>query len=115
MHALVGTGCTTIIGNSGLVNNASGVSVIVAFDGREVSCKGSANVELCVYGNHTQVDVAVAEEIIDGISVVLGMDVIKSLGGDTVNECGVRFGTSFQGVGMAAVNSSVSESCVVEN
>ena len=91
MYALVDTGCTRTIVSSGLVENVGGVSVIVAFDGRKVRCKGSSTVELCVHGSCVQAVVAVADEIVEGIGVVMGMDVIRKLGGVTVNDYGVFF------------------------
>ena len=114
VQALVDTGCSATIVASHLVSGSSGTSVIVAFDGRKVDCKGTSDVELWVCGRPVGVRAVVADRIIDGIGVVMGMDVIGQLGGVTVNEHGISFGTS-QGVGLVAVNSPSSNDCVIED
>ena len=51
VQALVDTGCSATIVASHLVSGSSGTSVIVAFDGRKVDCKGTSDVELWVCGD----------------------------------------------------------------
>ena len=114
MRALVDTGCSATIVASHLVSVSCGTSVIVAFDGRKVDCKGTSDVELHVSGRSVRVRAVVADKVIDGIGVVMGMDVIGQLGGVTVNEHGISFGTP-QSVGLVAINSPRGNNCVIED
>ena len=65
-----------------------------AFDGREVKCKGECWIELVVDGMHLKVEAIVVDEIVNGVDVVMGMDVIKRLGGVTISKGTVRFSGS---------------------
>ena len=92
VRALVDTGCSTTVVASRLVDTCEGASSLVAFDGREVECRGRSRVELKVAGVALSVRVIVADNILSGIDVVMGMDVIVRLGGVTVGEGAVAFG-----------------------
>ena len=56
-------------------------SKLVAVDGREIICEGERNVELTVQGTQLGIKAIVLRRLIDGIDVVLGMDVISQMGG----------------------------------
>ena len=83
--ALVDTGCSTTVVAAHLVDNCSGTCSLVAFDGREVQCKGTSTIEFGVRGVQMRIRVIVASNIVNGIDVVMGMDVIGQLGGVTTN------------------------------
>ena len=93
VHALVDTGCTTTMVHDNLVNGATGEAVMVAFDGREVVCKGLALVNLQVGEKVISHEVTVVENMVKGVEVVLGMDVIGQLGGMKVKKGEIEFGT----------------------
>ena len=92
-HALVDTGCTTTMVHDKLVDSAKGEAVMVAFDGREVVCKGMMWVNLQIGEKVISQEVTVVENIVKGVEVVLGMDVIGRLGGIQVKNGEVEFGT----------------------
>ena len=67
-------------------------TTMTAFDGRSVACKGDRWVELKIGGERLETKVTVVESIMGNVDVVLGMDVIKQMGGVTVAEGSVQFG-----------------------
>ena len=76
VKALVDTGCSVTILASHLVSISSGASVVVAFDGRKVECQGTTDVELWVSDRPVKVRAVVADKVVNGIDVVMGMNVI---------------------------------------
>ena len=63
-----------------------------AFDGRKVRCGGERPMNLEVRGTPVEVGAVVIEHLVGDLDVVLGMDVIKQLGGVMVRNDGVEFG-----------------------
>ena len=79
-----------------LKKSESGVhrgSVVIAFDGREVSCAGMSTLTLCIGEKKVEQHVRLVESLAGGLDYVLGIDIISQLGGSTVNRDVVRFGT----------------------
>ena len=70
----------------------TGETVLTAFDGREVKCKGSAHAEMSVGEETVSQEVMVMDWIVGGIDAVIGMDTISRLGGVKVQERLVQFG-----------------------
>ncbi|KAK7067346.1 hypothetical protein SK128_010310 [Halocaridina rubra] len=75
-QALVDSGCFATILASLLVKSLIGTCAIMIFDDRKVDCKGVSEVELLVGEKQVKVNAIVADKIIEGIDVVMGMDVI---------------------------------------
>ena len=92
VRALVDTGCSTTVVTPDLVNGCSGSSSMVAFDGREVPCRGMSLAQFVVRGVPISVRAIVADQILDGVDFVMGMDAIEQLGGVTVAGGEVTFG-----------------------
>ena len=91
--ALVDTGCTTTMVKTHLVAGWNGNGRVVAFDGRNVKCCGTSNVQLELEGRQLNVEAIVNDHLVPGVEAIIGMDVIWQLGGVTVSEDGVKFGT----------------------
>ena len=91
-RALVDTGCTTTMVHEKLTTAVSGEAMVTAFDGREVKCRGTARVQIEVAGERLEREVTVVTEIVEGVDIVLGMDVIDALGGVKVWRNKVQFG-----------------------
>ncbi|GFS18868.1 hypothetical protein ElyMa_001533100 [Elysia marginata] len=83
---MVDTGCTMSLVRSGIVNQWTGESTMVAFDGHSVRCKGVANVTIKVGDSAVNPRVTVVDNIVGDVDAVIGMDVIQKLGG--VSFCG---------------------------
>lgn len=119
IRALVDTGCSTVVVRTNLVDHVEGRSRMFAFDNREVECRGVSWLDLVVAGTHVKVYAVVVDNIVDGVDVVLGMDVIDRLGGVMVTRFKVQFGEHF-GEGhsfpvlAAAKTVPVQESCKKE-
>ena len=94
VRALVDTGCTNSMLKFGFVGSVRHPSKIVAFDGREVNCKGKAAIEVKVGDEVIDVDVIIVEDMLNGVDLVLGLDAIQKLGGVTVSDGVVKFGRS---------------------
>ena len=62
-----------------------------AVDGRDIKCKGIRQVEIKVHGVQVKVEAILMNRIIDGIDVIIGMDIINEMGGVTIKESGVMF------------------------
>ena len=90
--ALVDTGCSRTMVHEGLTSRATEETVLAAFDGREVKCKGSAHAEMSVGEETVSQEVMVMDWIVGGIDVVIGMDTISRLDGVKVQETLVQFG-----------------------
>ena len=92
-RALVDTGCTHSLMTSRMAGAwREAPTVMMAFDGRSVSCRGEKREILKVGGERIEVNVTVVDSVVGDIDVVLGMDVIKRLGGVTISEGVIRFG-----------------------
>ena len=96
LQGLVDTGCTTTVVRTQLVtaDHTGGVSAITSFDGRKVNCKGTHWMDLEVGKMPVKVKAIVADSIIEGIDIVMGLDIINQLGGVTVASGDVKFGNS---------------------
>ena len=93
VRALVDTGCATTVVSSHVVGNCEGVNYMVAFDGSQVRCQGRRTVQIVVRGEQITVDAVVADHVLGGVDVVMGLDAIDSMGGVTVINGTVEFGT----------------------
>ena len=80
VKALVDTGCTRTMVREGLTGRATGETVLAAFDGLEVKCKGLAHAEMSVGEETVSQEVMVMDWIVGGIDAVIGMDTISRLG-----------------------------------
>lgn len=94
VRALVDTGCATTVVCSRIVGGCKGVNYMVAFDGSRVKCQGKRELQLGVRGIDMSVEAIVSERILNGIDIVLGMDVVDIMGGVTVLGKNVEFGTN---------------------
>ena len=92
MTALVDTGCTTTLINSRLMSGCSRCGIVKAVDGRDIKCKRARQVEIKVRGVQVKVEAILMNRIIDGIDVIIGMDVINEMGGVTIKEAEEKFG-----------------------
>lgn len=95
VSALVDTGCTTTIVKASLVQKCERDrtdTYMVAFDGRQVKCCGTCHIGLTVAENQVEVRAVIVDEVVEGIDLVMGIDVIDKLGGVTVCKGTVRFG-----------------------
>ena len=75
----------------GLTGRATVETVLAAFDGHEVKCKGSARAEMSVGEETVSQEVMVMDWIVGGTDVVIRMDTISRLGGVKVQEKLVQF------------------------
>ena len=95
VNALVDTGCTTTMVRAHLVRECEADEkemYMVAFDGRQVKCSGTCLVKLVVAERQIEVCAVVVDEVVEGIDVVMGIDIIDQLGGVAVCKGTVRFG-----------------------
>ena len=92
LKALVDTGCATTVVSSRVVGVCAGVSSMVAFDGSEVKCHGRCQLNLIISGVALVVEAVVTASLLDGVDIIVGMDVIDLMGGVTVNNGEVVFG-----------------------
>ena len=92
MTTLVDTGYTTTLINSRLMSGCGRCSTVKAVDGRDIKCKGAWQVEIKVCGIRVKVEAILMNHIIDGIDVIIGMDVINEMGGVTIKKAEVKFG-----------------------
>ena len=92
VSALVDTGCTKSLVHVGIAGECYGQSNLIAFDGTNVRCLGLSKVMLVVNNQTIVTEMMVVESIVCDFKIVLGMDVIKQLGGVTVGGGGVAFG-----------------------
>lgn len=102
-RGLVDTGCSTSVVHSRYVPQCRGDIYISAFDGSQIKCKGANWVNLGVNGECVTVRAVVSNHLVDGVDVVLGVDVIDQLGGVTVTQGKVCFGA----VGVASVSQGI--------
>ena len=92
IRALVDTGCSAVVIRACMVARPEGVSYMTAFDGREVECRGLCMLDLEVTGIPVRVRAVVIDSLVEGVDVVLGMELINQLGGVTICRNQVRFG-----------------------
>ena len=92
MKGLVDSGCTTTVVSSRLIPDCKGKSFMTAFDGREVECRGSHWIELVVNGKPVKVKAVVTDKLIEGIDIVIGVDVSDQLGGVFIKQGKAMFG-----------------------
>lgn len=100
VRGLVDTGCSTSVVHSRHVPQCRGEIYIHAFDGSQIKCKGADWVKLRMNGKDVTVRAVVSDQLVNGVDVVLGVDVIDHLGGVTVNKGNVCFGA----IGVASVS-----------
>ena len=92
-RALVDTGCTNSLMTAKMAESWTETSTsMIAFDGRSVSCRGNSNVDLTIGGEKITTTMTVVDKIVGNVDVVLGMDIIKRLGGVTVSDGTIQFG-----------------------
>lgn len=56
------------------------------------SCKGKSRKQSMAKGSTMKAQVIIVDDVVDGVDVMVGMDMIVQLGGKTVGEKGVEFG-----------------------
>lgn len=91
-RAIVDTGCSNTMIRVGLVDTWEGEICTKAFDGRVVKGKGAADVELVIDGQKVTTRSTVVDRLVADVDVVIGMDVIRRLGGVKVGQDTVKFG-----------------------
>lgn len=91
-RALVDTGCSNTMIRVGLVDSWEGEVCTKAFDGRVVKGKGVTEIEFEVDGQKVVTKSTVVDKLVGDVDLVLGMDVVRSLGGVTVGQSTVQFG-----------------------
>ena len=101
-RALVDTGCSNTMIRVGLVDSWEGEVSTKAFDGRVVKGRGATKVELLVDGKKVKTKSTVVDSLVGDVDLVIGMDVIRQLGGVTVGRSQVKFGE-----GIACASASV--------
>lgn len=111
-RALVDTGCSNTMIRAGIVRTWEGEVCTKAFDGRPVKGKGMTDLELVIDGQHVATKSTVVDNLVGGVDVVIGMDVIRKLGGVTVGPTKVKFG---EGIACVAIESNKQQSLTVED
>lgn len=92
VNALVDTGCSRTIVAPYLSEGSRGSKCdVVAVDGSRVRCLGESVVSAIVAGVPVRMDCIVAARLVEGVDVILGMDVINELGGVSVHNGHVEF------------------------
>ena len=91
VQAMVDSGCTKTIVARRLARNIHRCGQVIAVDGSLVAC-GMANLEVVVNGIKLVLQCLVLDDMVKDFELILGMDVIKSLGGVRIDEKGVQFG-----------------------
>ena len=92
IQALVDTGCTKSMVRAGLCDKVERKTVLVAFDGSEVKCEGAGRVRVSIGRETIEHDVLVMSQMVGGIDMVIGMDLMGRLGGVKISEGQVQFG-----------------------
>ena len=92
IRALVNIGCLVLVIWVCIVARPEGVSCGTALDGRGVEYRGLGMLDLVVTGISVGVRVVVMDSLVEGVDVVLGMELINQLGGTTICQNKVRFG-----------------------
>ena len=82
VSALIDTGCSkSIVREKYAPQNVKRKSQMVAFDGRLVDCKGNAMVQVELGSSEVAVEMVVTDQLLEGIDLIIGMDVISRVGG----------------------------------
>ena len=92
LHGLIDTGCTDSMIRSDLVSSSGPSCSVLAFDGRVIQSRGRADVVIGVHEAEMSVNMIVVDEMLEGVDIVLGLDVIEGLGGMSMFEEQVEFG-----------------------
>ena len=87
VNALFDTGCSRTLVKEKFGGSIKGRCSLRAVDGKKVKCRGLSEIEMSLLGQTLTTDAIVVDEMIDGVEVVVGMDVIKRLGPVTMNGC----------------------------
>ena len=90
--ALLDTGCTTSLVQSGIAGTHYGKTRVVAFDGKYVDCLGKSKVEFEIGGRTLVKEALVVNNIVCNFKAVIGMDIILELGGVSLGRQGIEFG-----------------------
>ena len=90
--ALLDTGCTTSLVQSGIAGTHYGKTRVEAFDGKYVDCLGKSKVEFEVGGKSLMKEALVVNSIVCNFKAVIGMDIIHELGGVMLGRHGIEFG-----------------------
>lgn len=80
------TRCMTILTTPKLATNYSRRKKLIAVDGREVRCKGISTTELTLHGVCLNAEAIVIGNMIKGIDIVIGMNLIEYLGSVIVDK-----------------------------
>ena len=113
--ALVDSGSTRSIISAKLVSNVNDSDTeIMAVNGKAISCEGTALVRLQISEWCIEHEFLVMKELIPGIPVILGLDVIDRFGGVSIGAGTVKFkkeknDQQFEEVAMASCSSSKKE------
>ena len=92
VKGLVDSGSTRSIVGSHLVSRIEGKeSRLMAVNGETVSCLGTAKLQIGVAGRSIQHEFIVMRDMVPGIEVILGIDLIDRMGGVRVGPCCVEF------------------------
>ena len=90
--ALVDTGCSMeILTPKACTSWVNCHHCVVAVDGSQIPCFGKAMVPLSIDGNVIEVNCLVAKRLFGNIDAVVGMDVIRRLGGVVITGDSVAF------------------------
>ena len=92
LRALVDTDCTTTLVTPEIAEDWNGKSRITVIDGRDVDCKGISLVTLVVRRMKLNIDAVIMDRMVEGIDLVMGMDVIRQMGRVLINGDGIDFG-----------------------
>lgn len=90
-RGLVDTGCSKTIVRSELVEGLRGAAKVKGFHGETIVCEGTAPVKLKVNGELVDVSVIGTRQLLEGVDVVIGMDVISRLGPIKIVQGELRF------------------------
>ena len=91
IRALVNIGCSVVVIWACMDAHPEGVSYGTALDGGEVEYRGLCMVDLEATGIPVRVRAVVIGSLVEGVDVVLGMELINQLGGITICHNKVRF------------------------
>lgn len=112
VRALVDTGCSTTVTTERLCKRyRTNANSVVTVDGNRIDCLGTGYVDIVVGGVCMTIACIVMGSVIEGVDIVVGMDVIGRMGG-------VRIGSSgnsvvFGNVGVECAGVSASENAKV--
>ena len=93
LRGLVDTGCSDTMIRSDFVRAVGPSCPVASFDGRVVQSKGRVCQVIGLGDLELAMDMLVVDKLLEGFDIVLGMDVVEKLGGVTVREGRVEFGS----------------------